>query len=166
MDNNHVLRSVRYALDLSDQRVADLVLLAHGQPANGPIDRPMVQAMLRKDDEAGFMAVSDEVLAHFLDGLVLARRGRDPQRPLPPIELPLYNNTILKRLRVAFELRDEDILAMLQGVGHPISKPELTALFRKSDHNNYRRCGDQLLRQFLKALTLRLRPGEAGGSRA
>jgi uncharacterized protein YehS (DUF1456 family) len=30
-------------------------------------------------------------------------------------------------------------------------------LFRKVGHDNYRPCGDQLLRNFLKGLTLRVR---------
>ncbi|WP_303266377.1 DUF1456 family protein, partial [Pseudomonas aeruginosa] len=77
--------------------------------------------------------------------------------PLPPLELPLSNNMILKKLRVAFELKEEDLHAILASVDFPVSKPELSALFRKPGHSNYRTCGDQLLRNFLKGLTLRVR---------
>ncbi len=77
--------------------------------------------------------------------------------PLPPLELPLSNNMILKKLRVAFELKEEDLHAILDSVDFPVSKPELSALFRKPGHSNYRTCGDQLLRNFLKGLTLRVR---------
>jgi len=41
--------------------------------------------------------------------------------------------------------------------GFPVSKPELSALFRQPGHKNFRQCGDQLLRNFLKGLTLRMR---------
>ncbi|MBI8761564.1 DUF1456 family protein, partial [Pseudomonas aeruginosa] len=85
------------------------------------------------------------------------RRGRAEPRPLPPLELPLSNNMILKKLRVAFELKEEDLHAILASVDFPVSKPELSALFRKPGHSNYRTCGDQLLRNFLKGLTLRVR---------
>ncbi|MFK0999882.1 DUF1456 family protein, partial [Pseudomonas aeruginosa] len=80
-----------------------------------------------------------------------------PPPPLPPLELPLSNNMILKKLRVAFELKEEDLHAILASVDFPVSKPELSALFRKPGHSNYRTCGDQLLRNFLKGLTLRVR---------
>ncbi|MFT0692411.1 DUF1456 family protein, partial [Pseudomonas aeruginosa] len=86
-------------------------------------------------------------------------RARAPPAPppLPPLELPLSNNMILKKLRVAFELKEEDLHAILASVDFPVSKPELSALFRKPGHSNYRTCGDQLLRNFLKGLTLRVR---------
>jgi uncharacterized protein YehS (DUF1456 family) len=64
---------------------------------------------------------------------------------------------VLKKLRVAFELRDEDMHRAFADAGLPVSKPELSALFRQPDHRNYRACGDQMLRNFLKGLTLRLR---------
>jgi uncharacterized protein YehS (DUF1456 family) len=60
-------------------------------------------------------------------------------------------------LRVAFELKEDDMHAILKAAEFPVSKPELSALFRKFGHNNYRACGDQLLRNFLKGLTLRVR---------
>ncbi|HCF1185764.1 TPA: DUF1456 family protein, partial [Pseudomonas aeruginosa] len=51
----------------------------------------------------------------------------------------------------------EDLHAILDSVDFPVSKPELSALFRKPGHSNYRTCGDQLLGNFLKGLTLRVR---------
>ncbi|OKR96149.1 hypothetical protein BH604_23570, partial [Pseudomonas aeruginosa] len=53
--------------------------------------------------------------------------------------------------------KEEDLHAILASVDFPVSKPELSALFRKPGHSNYRTCGDQLLRNFLKGLTLRVR---------
>jgi len=64
---------------------------------------------------------------------------------------------VLKKLRVAFELKDVDMHGIFDAAGFPISKPELSALFRQSGHKNFRLCGDQLLRNFLKGLTLRIR---------
>ncbi|SFZ79489.1 DUF1456 family protein [Chitinimonas taiwanensis] len=153
MIHNDVLRSIRYILDISDARMADIIKLG-GLDA----DKFDVIAYLKRDEEPGYLDCPDEVIAHFLDGLVVHKRGRDESRPQPPIELPVYNNTVLKKLRVAFELREEDILAIIEQAGFQVSKPELSALFRKPDHKNYRRCGDQFLRNFLKGLTLRLRP--------
>lgn len=64
----------------------------------------------------------------------------------------LTNNDILKKIRVALELKDEDIVHILGLSGFKVSKTELNALFRKPDHPNYKECGDQLLRNFLNGL--------------
>jgi len=66
----------------------------------------------------------------------------------------LTNNDILKKLRVALNLRDEDIIHILTLVDFSISKSELGAIFRKEDHPNYKPCGDQLLRNFLNGLVI------------
>ncbi|MBM1106416.1 DUF1456 family protein [Aurantibacter crassamenti] len=69
----------------------------------------------------------------------------------------MTNNDVLKKLRVALRLRDDDIIEILQLVDFKISKSELGALFRNEDHPNYRECGDQILRNFLNGLVLHLR---------
>ncbi|MEK1939296.1 MAG: DUF1456 family protein [Pseudomonas sp.] len=152
MINNDVLRSVRYMLDLSDPKVVEVIKLSGLQ-----VDLDTLRAYLKKDDEEGYLECDDEVLAHFLDGLIFHLRGKDESRPAQRIELPVTNNMVLKKLRVAFELKEEDLHDILQSVDFPVSKPELSALFRKFGHSNYRTCGDQLLRNFLKGLTQRVR---------
>ncbi|KPA93170.1 hypothetical protein PF66_00098 [Pseudomonas asplenii] len=152
MIHNDVLRSVRYMLDISDAKLADIIRLTGFETS-----RTDIVSYLKKDDEEGFVHCPDEVMAYFLDGLVIFKRGKDDSRPPLPIELPVTNNIILKKLRVAFELKEDDLHTILKSVDFPISKPELSALFRKVGHNNYRPCGDQLLRNFLKGLTLRVR---------
>lgn len=154
MINNDVLRAVRYMLDLSDARVAAIIQLAEPTLV---LSRDEVQALLKKEGEAGGVECSNRVLALFLDGLVVDRRGRDESRPPRPLEKHVTNNVVLKKLRVAFELKDVDMHQILAAAGFPISKPEMSALFRQSGHKNFRPCGDQLLRHFLKGLTLRLR---------
>lgn len=155
MINNDVLRSIRYMLDLSDGKIAEICALA--DPAF-VVDKADVPGWLRKEDEEGFVACDDRTLAHFLDGLIVQFRGRDESQPLRPVEKRITNNLVLKKLRVAFELKDVDMHEIFQNAGFPVSKPELSALFRQPDHKNFRACGDQLLRNFLKGLTLRVRP--------
>ncbi len=152
MIHNDVLRSVRYMLDISDGKVADITALGGLE-----ISKADVISYTKKDEEEGFVHCPDAVLAHFLDGLVIYRRGRDESRPAQAVELPVTNNIVLKKLRVAFELKEDDMHTVLKSVDFPVSKPELSALFRKFGHNNYRPCGDQLLRNFLKGLTVRVR---------
>jgi uncharacterized protein YehS (DUF1456 family) len=66
----------------------------------------------------------------------------------------LTNNDILKKIRVALELKDEDIIHILKLSEFNVTKSELSALFRKEDHPNYMPCGDQLLRNFLNGLII------------
>jgi uncharacterized protein YehS (DUF1456 family) len=69
----------------------------------------------------------------------------------------MTNNDILKKLRVALKLRDDDIVKILELVDFRISKSELSAFFRKEDHSKYMECGDQILRNFLNGLIIHLR---------
>lgn len=157
MINNDVLRSIRYMLDFSDARVVEVVHLADPGFA---LDKAEIPVLLKKEDEAGAVVCSDALLVRFLDGLVLHYRGRDESLPPRPVESRISNNLVLKKLRVAFQLKDVDMHETFNAAGFPISKPELTALFRQPGHKHYRPCGDQILRNFLKGLTLRLRSGQ------
>jgi uncharacterized protein YehS (DUF1456 family) len=69
----------------------------------------------------------------------------------------MTNNDILKKLRVALHLRDDQIIEILKLVDFTISKSELGAFFRNEDHPNYKNCGDQVLRNFLNGLIIHLR---------
>jgi uncharacterized protein YehS (DUF1456 family) len=66
----------------------------------------------------------------------------------------LTNNDILKKLRIALELRNEDIVEICKLADFKITISELTALFRNESHPNYKPCGDQLLRNFLNGLII------------
>jgi len=72
------------------------------------------------------------------------------------------NNDVFKKLRVALHLRDDDIIQILKLVDYEITKSELSAIFRKDDHPNYKPCGDQLLRNFLNALIIHMRGKQEG----
>lgn len=152
MLNNDVLRSIRYTLNLSDSTL--LEMLHSVEPS---MDLPTLRSYLASSEDESFVMMADELMVGFLDNLIISRRGPSPQAA-PATELPLTNNIILKKLRVAFTLQESDLLEILDSVSFAVTKPELSALFRKAGHTNYRVCGDQLLRQFLKGLTLRLRP--------
>ena len=69
----------------------------------------------------------------------------------------MTNNDILKKLRVALMLRDDQIVEILELVDFRITKSELGAFFRAEDHENYMECGDQVLRNFLNGLVIHLR---------
>jgi uncharacterized protein YehS (DUF1456 family) len=150
MIHNDVLRSVRHMLNVHDDSLAAIVRLGGAHVTSDEIT-----AYLKREEEPGYRACPNSVMASFLDGLIIHRRGpRDGPRP---VEAHVTNNTVLKKLRVAFELRDDDVVAMMTAAGFAVSKPEMNALFRAPGHPNYRACGDQFLRNFLKSLTARVR---------
>ena len=157
MTNNDVLRGVRYGLALSNSALAEIFSLS-----GHPVAQDTILNLLKKEEEEGFAACPDALMEDFLSGLIIYKRGKQegkPERAAQPAE-PLTNNAILKKLRIALILQEADMLGILQQAGNPVSKSELSALFRKAGHKNYKECGDQFLRNFLKGLALRYR--EAG----
>jgi len=156
MTNNDLLRRLRYALDLNGVSIAEICALAGYEI--GPVE---VLNLLKKEDEKGFVVCDDAVMGAFLDGLITSRRG---PRDVPPgvpqsSEGLLNNNLILRKLRIALELNDADMLALFRRAGVSISKPELSALFRGTGQRNFKECGDQLLRNFVRGLTLGFNKG-------
>jgi len=146
--HNDVLRSVRYLLNVSDAKLADIIRLGGGEVSEADL-----VAFLKRDDEEGYRECGHELTARFLNGVVLYKRGKDESRPPQPVELPVTNNVVLKKLRVAFELKDGDIVALIEKSGLRVTKGELGAFFRRPDHRNYRDCGDQFLRNVIKGLS-------------
>jgi uncharacterized protein YehS (DUF1456 family) len=154
MDNNDILRQLRYALDINDSTMIGIFRLADHE-----IEQSGLTALLKKEDEEGFVHCGNALFGSFLDGLITYKRGRKETKPggMKKTDSRLTNNAILKKLRIALELKEEDILAVLRLADVDISKPALTALFRKEGHKNYRECGDQFLRKFLRGLSIRYR---------
>jgi len=154
MTNNDILRQLRYALNINDSTMIEIFKLADHE-----IEQSKLTGLLKKEDEEGFVICGDAVLGYFLDGLILRKRGRKEIKPgeTRKPDSRLTNNAILKKLRIALELKEDDMLATLRLSNVDISKSELTALFRKEGHKNYKECGDQFLREFLKGLSIRYR---------
>jgi uncharacterized protein YehS (DUF1456 family) len=151
MTNNDLLRRLRYALNLNGESIAELCTL--GGHEIRPID---VLKLLKKEDETGFVVCDDTVMGAFLDGLIISRRGAHNPKPgsAKPTDMALNNNLIMRKIRIALELNDEAMLAILGKAGVQLSKSELSAMFRAEGHRNFKPCGDQILRNFIRGLTL------------
>ncbi|HPR82722.1 MAG TPA: DUF1456 family protein [Pontiellaceae bacterium] len=149
MRNNDILRRLRYTFDLKDSKMIDLFALANRQ-----VTWEQINAWLKKEDDPAYKECSDLQLAAFLNGLIIDKRGRK-EGPQPAPEPSLSNNVILMKLRIALNLKAEDVLEIMGLADMPISKHELSAFSRKPDHKHYRVCQDQLLRNFLKGLQIK-----------
>lgn len=151
MDNNDVLRRIRFVFDFSDSTMMALFGLA-----DVPVTREQISAWLKKEGDPAGQPCSDTELAIFLNGLIVDKRGKK-EGPSPLPERRLNNNIIFRKLKIALNLQADEILEILALARVKISKHELSAFFRAPGHTHYRDCNDQMLRNFLKGLQLQYR---------
>ncbi|MDQ6989602.1 MAG: DUF1456 family protein [Mariprofundaceae bacterium] len=152
MTNNDILRRLRYAFDINDSKMIALFALA-----DLAVSREQVSDWLKKDDDPAYKLCNDTQLATFLNGFIHDKRGKKEGSQQEP-EQRLSNNIILRKLRIALNLKDDAMIQLLSLVKYTVSKHELSAFFRRSDHRQYRECKDQILRNFLHGLQMKYRP--------
>lgn len=153
MNNNDILRRIRYVFDYGDSKMINIFKLT-----GLDVTRAQLCEWLKKEGEPDYKECDDVVFASFLNGFIVEKRGKR-DGPAPEPEKNLTNNMILTKLKIALNLKAEDILGMLTLAGIKVGKHELSAFFRKPGHKNYRRCLDQFLRNFLDGMTLKYREG-------
>lgn len=157
MTNNDILRRVRYTFDLKDELMAEIFSLADFAVTN-----QQITSWLKKEEDQSFVKLSDAELTAFLNGFINFKRGkREGDQPKPQEskpEQPLTHNMVFQKLRIALNLKSEEIIEILQRVDFRLSKHELSAFFRKPDNKHYRECKDQILRNFLLGLQHQFRP--------
>lgn len=155
MNCNDFLRRLRYSLDLSNKTMIEIFRLAGRE-----LDLAALLDLLKKEDEAGYRECGIQELEGFLDGLITLKRGpREQPAAAAPSPGEFSNNVILRKLRIALELKEDQMIAIMGRAGVRISRPELSALFRTRGHKNYKPCGDQFLRNFLTGLAHETRAG-------
>jgi uncharacterized protein YehS (DUF1456 family) len=154
MTYNDIVRRFRYALNINDRTMMDIFRLG-GHPMN----LAGLKDLLKKEDEQGAVVCSGTMLGSFLDGFIIYKRGRQDaaggqvKRPVQQ----LTNNLILRKMRIALELKEDDMLGILKLANITLSRSELSAFFRDKEHKNFKACGDQVLRNFLNGLAVRYR---------
>jgi uncharacterized protein YehS (DUF1456 family) len=152
MINNDILRRIRFIFDYSNAKMIHIFAAA-----NAEVSTDNIIAMLKKEEEPGYQAINDSLMCQFLDGLIITNRGLQEGAVVPSPVKSLNNNLMFKKLRVALTLKEEDIVSLLGLAEFSITKSELGALFRSPDHKNFKACGDQILRNFLKGLSIKHR---------
>ena len=146
MNNNDILRSLRFTFDLDDTKMMELCSSDKHQAT-----RAEISDWLKRDDDPAYVEMEDYQLAVFLNNFITEKRGKK-EGGQPEPEKELNNNIVFRKLRIALDLKDDDILAILKLAARYISKHELSAFFRKPGHAKYRPCLDQILRNFLQGL--------------
>ena len=154
MTNNDIFRRIRYIFNFNDSKMIDLFAQADVE-----VTRAQISDWLKKEDDPAHKGIYDKDLAIFLNGLINDRRGKR-EGPQPKPEKTLNNNLILRKLKIALNLKVEEMVAIFDGVGFQVSKHELSAFFRKPTQKQYRLCKDQFLREFLYGLQKKYRGDE------
>ena len=150
MTNNDIIKRLRYALNYNN--ITMITIFKH---AGVEMTQAQIDAMMKPEEEEGFEPLKRTVLGLFLDGLIIHKRGIQ-QTGKPPVKrnLPLTNNVILRKLKIAMSFKDDDMVEVMTLAGDSVSKAEISALFQAQDHKNFKECHDQFLRTFIKGLTL------------
>ncbi len=155
LTNNDILRRIRYTFNLTDTATVNVFAAAELT-----VTTEQVIAWLTKEGEEAFTPISDTEFASFLNGFINTKRGkREGEQPEP--EKKLNNNIIFMKLRIALNMKAEDVIATLALVDFDLSKHELSAFSRKVDNKHYRVCNDQILRLFLTGVQKQVRPEES-----
>jgi uncharacterized protein YehS (DUF1456 family) len=154
MNNNDIIRRIRYIFDFSDDQMIALFGAAEHE-----VTRQQISDWMKKEDDPAYQTCCDRELALFLNGLINEKRGKR-EGPQAEPEDRLNNNIIFRKLRIALNLKDDAVLDVLALAGFRLSKGELSAFFRQPKHKHFRLCKDQVLRNFLNGLQMQHRPKE------
>lgn len=167
MDNNDILIRLRYALDIKNKDMIEIFKLGGKEVTKDELVKILTKSKDDYDDDVDVEETEDQIkvnnkmLELFLNGFITFKRGKQDAKPgqdespVPPEKSA--NNMLLKKLKVALQLTTEDMLDILDEGGIAVSKGELGAILRKEGHRNYKVCGDNFARKFLRGLAVKHR---------
>ena len=159
MRTNDIFRKLTQSLALDTAQLQTLF-------ARGDIDLSDkdVANLLKTDYQPGFAAMPDYILIIFLNNLIEQQRGKKADADVEVIEkhAKISNNDVLKKLRVAYVLHEQDLRDALKLVTIELTKSDLAALFRKAGHEHYKACDDELVLDFIEGIGLLLQQKKAG----
>ncbi|MEF1186065.1 DUF1456 family protein [Vibrio sinaloensis] len=145
MTNNEILRRIQHSLNLKPAQIVKAF-----EQVDSPITPNQVNDWLKADSDKSATKMKDKELALFLNGFINLKRGKkEGEQPKP--EQKLTNNMIFMKLRIALNMKAEDVLDVLELMGVSLSKYEVGAYSRKPNNKNYKACDDQLLCDFLQS---------------
>ena len=147
INTNEVLYRIQQALNLSTEEMIEAYKLEEYN-----MEASHLESLLKRRHDEGFMLCSYEELGVFLDGLVTLKRGPSPKKANDDEVIELTNNLILKKLRIAMELKEAETEIIFGLADVELSKQQLASLFRKEGHKNFKACPDELLMAFLEGL--------------
>lgn len=147
MQTNEIVNKTIEAIGLNIDDLLEIYRLVDYK-----IDTDSIGKWSLSPDDDNFLLCSYEDLGNFLDGLIILKRGASADEKRADEIVELTNNLILKKLRVALNLKEHDIEIIFALGEISLTKQQLSSLFRKETHRNFKVCSDELLMAFLDGL--------------
>ena len=147
MKINDILFRIKTALSLENKSIHEAYALVEYE-----MSQERLENILKKRQDTGYEDATYEELGLFLDGLVLLKRGVSSTPRDEDEIVALSNNLILKKLRVALELKEPELVILFALAEITITKRQIGSLFRKEGGKNFKPCSDELLLAFLEGL--------------
>jgi len=147
INTNEILYRIQKALNLTTEEMLEAYKLEDYK-----MEASHLESLLKRRLDDGFTVASYEELGVFLDGFVTLKRGPSPKKTNDDEVVELTNNLILKKLRIAMELKEAETEIIFGLADIELSKQQLASLFRKESHKNFKACSDELLMAFLDGL--------------
>lgn len=149
MNNNEILKRVKNILHLENDEMVKIFTFS-----NLKINSDQINNWIKDVEESGYQKLADHHLIPFLNGVIDYKRGKK-EDSVPRKEKRLSNNAIFMKLKIALDLKSDDILEIMSLADQPLRKVELSAFFRKPDNKHYRECKDQVLEGFFRGLEIK-----------
>jgi len=147
INTNEILYRIQQAMNLTTEEMIEAYKL---EAYN--METSHLESLLKRRNDIGFILCTYEELGLFLDGLVTLKRGPSPKKANNDEVIELTNNLILKKLRIALELKEAETEIIFGLADIELTKQQLASLFRKEGHKNFKACSDELLMAFLEGL--------------
>ncbi|HIM94410.1 MAG TPA: DUF1456 family protein [Campylobacterales bacterium] len=147
MQINDILFKIKTALSLDNEAIIKAYTLVEYE-----MSQERLTDILKKRQDKGYAEATYEELGLFLDGLILLKRGKASTTKDEDEVFELTNNLILKKLRVALELKEAELVILFALAEVTITKRQIGSLFRKEGGKNFKACSDELLLSFLEGL--------------
>ena len=147
MKINDILFKIKTALSLTDKELLEIYQLVGYE-----ISEARLNGILKRRQDKDYCEATYEELGLFLDGLVMLKRGESPNKPESDEVVELTNNLILKKIRVAMNLKESDLVILFALAEVVLTKRQIGSLFRKEGGKNFKACSDELLFAFIEGL--------------
>ncbi len=147
MNTNDILYKIQKALSLTQEEMLEAYKLADYK-----MNAKHLDSLLKRRQDEGSKLCTYEELGVFLDGFVILKRGPSPKKSDSNEIVELTNNLILKKLRIALELKEAETEIIFSLGEAELNKQQLASLFRKEGHKNFKECSDELLMAFLNGM--------------
>ena len=147
MQINDILFKIKTALSLSSSEIIEAYSLV-----DFTMSEERVGNILKRHQDKGYEEATYEELGLFLDGLVVLKRGENSKKVGSDEVVELTNNLMLKKLRVAMNLKESELVIIFALAEVTLTKRQIGSLFRKEGGKNFKACSDELLMAFIEGL--------------